>query len=141
MKKIIALFLLAVICFSFSACGEEQLSETITKEGTTKLETTKPELTRYTKTCIECGKQASKTYTNPFSNKVENYCYTHYYEIISIMGEMEEDVGNGLYSKHTCEECSREGIHSYEGFTGETEYYCTEHYEELKAMLSVFGLN
>ena len=57
------------------------------------------------------------------------------------MGEMEADVGNSNQSKHTCEECSREGTHKYDSFTGQTEYYCTEHYEELMDMLDVFGLD
>lgn len=91
--------------------------------------------------CIECGKKASYTYTNPFSYEVENYCYTHYNEIISIMSAMEDDIGKGSYNIHTCEQCSREGTHRYKSFTGQIEYYCTEHYKELQAMLNSFGLN
>ena len=87
--------------------------------------------------CVECGKSASYTYTNPFSNEVENYCYTHYNEIINMIGEMEEDVGAGSFSKHTCEECSREGTHSIVGISGQTEYYCTTHYNELKEFMQV----
>ena len=90
--------------------------------------------------CIECGANAYYTYTNPFSGKVEDYCYTHYQAIMDIMDMMEDDVGNSNYSKHTCEECSKEGTHKYESFTGQTEYYCTEHYEELMDMLDSFGL-
>ena len=44
-------------------------------------------------------------------------------------------------SKHTCEVCNKEGTHKYNSFTGQTEYYCTKHYEELKSMLNSFGLN
>lgn len=47
---------------------------------------------------------------------------------------------NSGRSKHICEECSREGTHRYESFTGQTEYYCSEHYEELMEMLKSFGL-
>lgn len=112
-------------------------------ESTAKIETSKEQESAYKNeiTCIECGKKALYTYTNPFSNEEENYCYTHYNEIINMMGKMEEDVGNGSYNKHTCEECSKEGTHRYESFTGQVEYYCTEHYEELQAMLNSFGLN
>ena len=91
--------------------------------------------------CIECGKSASYTYTNPFSGKEENYCYSHYKEIIDIMSMMEEDVGNSNQSTRTCVQCSREGIHKYDSFTGQTEYYCTQHYEELMDMLEAFGLS
>lgn len=91
--------------------------------------------------CAECGKSASKTYSNPFSGKQEYYCTTHYQKIIDIMSMMEDDVGSSKQSKHTCEQCSREGTHRYESFTGQTEYYCTQHYEELKDLLDAFGLS
>jgi len=90
--------------------------------------------------CIECGANAYYTYTNPFSGKIEDYCYTHYQEILDIMDMMEDDVGNSSYSKHTCEECSKEGTHKYESFTGQTEYYCTTHYNELMEMLDSLGI-
>lgn len=90
--------------------------------------------------CVECGREATDTYTNPFSNEVEYYCYSHYKEIIKTMGDMEQDVGESDYSKHTCMECSREGTHRYESFTGQTEYYCTIHYEELMDMLNELGI-
>jgi hypothetical protein len=90
--------------------------------------------------CVECGTNAYFTYTNPFSGKDEGYCYTHYQEILDIMGMMGEDVGNSNYRKHTCEECSREGTHRYESFTGQTEYYCTTHYNELMELLDSLGI-
>ena len=94
----------------------------------------------YSTKCIECGANASYTYTNPFSGKIEDYCYTHYQEILDIVDMMEEDVGDSSYSKRTCEECSREGTHRYDSFTGQTEYYCTTHYNELMEMLTSFGI-
>ena len=89
--------------------------------------------------CVECGKKATRTYTNPFSGQKEYYCQTHYEKIIEMIGDMEQDVGNGSSSKHTCEECNREGTHSIIGFSGELEYYCTEHYNELMELLEIFG--
>ena len=94
----------------------------------------------YKAKCTECGKTASYTYKNPFSGKDEPYCYTHYNEIIDMMGSMENDVGSSKQSKHTCEECSKEGTHVYYSFTGQTEYYCTKHYEELKDLLKALGI-
>jgi hypothetical protein len=42
--------------------------------------------------------------------------------------------------KHTCEECSKEGIYTITGITGQTEYYCSTHYEELKNLVgNLFG--
>ena len=49
--------------------------------------------------------------------------------------------GNGSGgSKHTCEICGREGTNKYESFTGQTEYYCTQHYKELLEMLENLGI-
>lgn len=91
--------------------------------------------------CAECGKDAPRTYTNPFSGQTEHYCETHYQEIASTIGNMESDVGASSQSKHTCEVCSREGTHRYESFTGQIEYYCTEHYNEMMDMLENFGMD
>lgn len=91
--------------------------------------------------CVECGKDAPRTYTNPFSGQIEHYCETHYQEIVSTIGSMESDVGASSQSEHTCEVCSREGTHRYESFTGQTEYYCTEHYDEMMDMLKSFDLD
>lgn len=91
-------------------------------------------------TCIECGKNATNQYKNPFSGLQEYYCNTHYQEILDIMDMMESDVGSSNQSKHTCEECSKEGTHVYDSFTGQREYYCTEHYEALMDLLDALGI-
>lgn len=92
------------------------------------------------KVCITCGKSANHTYINPFSGNMEYYCNKHYNEIVGTLSEMEADVGKSNQSKHSCEECSREGTHIYYSpITGEKEYYCTKHYEELKEMMSTLG--
>lgn len=92
-----------------------------------------------TKSCIECGQTASHTFTNPFSGEIEDYCYTHYQEIIDVMSMMESDVGNSSYSKHTCEECNKEGTNSIIGISGKTEYYCSTHYSELMEFLEMLN--
>ena len=71
------------------------------------------------------------------SGLTEYYCSTHYQEIQDIISYMEEDVGSGSASKHTCESCSKEGTHAIEGFSGYTEYYCTEHYNEMIEILEM----
>ena len=76
-----------------------------------------------------------------FSDEIKgNYCEAHYNEMIDMIGEMEKDVASGPYSKHTCEECSREGIYNFIGLSGTMEYYCTEHYYELVDLLESLGL-
>lgn len=45
------------------------------------------------------------------------------------------DSNNSRY--HTCEVCSKEGTHAIIGISGQTEYYCTEHYEEMLDILEM----
>lgn len=77
-----------------------------------------------------CTKEGIKVITG-LSGDPEYYCQEHYDEMQSIIGDMEEDVGNGAYSMHKCEECSKEGTHELTGLDGNPEYYCTEHYNQL----------
>ena len=72
-----------------------------------------------------------------FSGLPEYYCYTHYQEMQDIISYMEETVGSGSASKHSCESCSKEGTHAIEGIYGRTEYYCTEHYNEMIEILEM----
>lgn len=51
-------------------------------EATEKATTSNNSLDEQTEKCIECGASASYTYENPFSGQQEDYCYTHYKEII-----------------------------------------------------------
>lgn len=84
-----------------------------------------------------CTKEGTKSITG-ISGATEYYCTQHYNEIQSMIGDMEEDVGKGSASKHTCEAsgCSKEGTHSLTGLGGNTEYYCTQHYNEIVDMLN-----
>ena len=56
---------------------------------------------------------------------------------MDILDIMEWDVGESSYSKHICEapNCTKEGTHSIVGLSGETEYYCSEHYQEMADIL------
>lgn len=44
-------------------------------------------------------------------------------------------------AEHMCEECSKEGQYQYDSFTGQSEYYCAEHYLELMEMLEALGID
>lgn len=81
-----------------------------------------------------CLKEGTKSYCG-ITGQTEYYCYTHYNEMMGMLGDMEDDVADSAYSKHTCEECSREGTYSITGLSGLTEYYCSIHYYELKDLL------
>lgn len=85
-----------------------------------------------------CMREGIKSYSG-ISGETEWYCQEHYDEIMDIIGMMEEDVGTGTASKHTCEVCSKEGTHSIIGISGETEYYCTEHYNEMSEILNMLS--
>ena len=156
MKRTLSVILAILLAVSLCACGNSAAESTSSPEPTATAEATatpkptaKPTKSAssaessysQTESCIECGKPATRTYTNPFSGKVEHYCETDYQRIIDIMSEMESDVGKSEQSKHTCVECGKEGTHKYVSFTGQTEYYCTEHYEKLQEMLKSFGLD
>ena len=84
-----------------------------------------------------CTRKGTKIYSG-IGSKTEYYCEIHYNKLIDMMSEMEEDVGKGSYSQHTCEECSREGTYSIIGISGKTEYYCSTHYNELKEFMEIF---
>lgn len=59
MKKLIALLLVALVLFSFAACGSSS-SYSSSKSSSTK------------RSCYVCGKSASKKYGSHY------YCSTHY---------------------------------------------------------------
>ena len=84
----------------------------------------------------DCYKEGVKTIVG-FSGEAEYYCQDHYDEIQNIISDMEEDVGSGSASQHTCEVsgCYKEGTNEITGFSGTSEYYCTEHYNEMMEML------
>lgn len=154
--------LLCTIWLSFlvlTACGTnrdtstiEQQKETSISDTTDSEETTTPKHTdnssdysyhsqsndTYEHTCEAdgCYKEGTKTLVG-FSGELEYYCITHYNEIQDMISDMEEDVGNGSASKHTCEVsgCSKEGTNEITGVSGTSEYYCTEHYNEMMEML------
>lgn len=85
-----------------------------------------------------CRKIGTHSITG-ISGQTEWYCDDHYREILDILDMMEKDVGKGSSSKHICEAggCTKEGTHSIIGFSGQTEYYCSEHYQEMEAIISM----
>lgn len=113
----------------------EATTQKITTRATTEATTEKS----YEHICEAsgCTKEGTKSITG-ISGATEYYCTQHYNEIQSMIGDMEEDVGKGSASKHTCEAsgCSKEGTHSLTGLGGNTEYYCTQHYNEIVDMLN-----
>ena len=161
MRKIKAILLSVCVICVLSSCGSavgdtttEATTEITTREAkvtteTTTEATTKKEKTRATTEATTektyehiceatgCTNEGTKTITG-ISGEKEYYCTKHYNEIQSTLGDMEEDVGKGSASKHTCEAsgCSKEGTHSLTGLGGNTEYYCTEHYNEIVDMLN-----
>ena len=58
--------------------------------------------------------------------------------MISMVDDMEDVVGFEIDNSHSCEVCSRAGTHSIVGISGQLEYYCTEHYNEMQDMLELF---
>ena len=114
-------------------------TEATTQEKTTRVMTEATTEKSYDHVCEAsgCTKEGTKSITG-ISGATEYYCTQHYNEIQSMIGDMENDVGNGSESKHTCEAsgCTKEGTHSLTGLGGDTEYYCTQHYSEIVDMLN-----
>ena len=113
-------------------------TEKSTETNSTPIQKSNTKASRYCEVsgCYKEGKY-------PFSilgRSDEYYCKEHYDEMINIMSKMEEDVGTGKYSKHLCEAggCNKEGSRSIVGIFGTLEYYCSEHYYEVKKMLELF---
>lgn len=123
--------------------AEPTATPTATPKATaTPKPTSKPSGSKITRYCEVDGCYKEGKY--PFSIlglPDEYYCKEHYDEMMDIMDMMEEDVGSGSYSKHTCEVdgCYKEGSRSIVGIYGFTEYYCSEHYYDMKEMLDLFG--
>lgn len=86
-----------------------------------------------TNKCLVCGNEATHSMTGIASGELEWYCDAHWKTIQDTIGGMEKDVGESNASKHQCQApgCSKEGTNRIEGISGEYEYYCTEHYQEM----------
>ena len=83
-----------------------------------------------------CNK-AGKNKMVGVSGDYEYYCQQHYDEIMKVVDSMETDVAGGNASKHICEVsgCRKEGTNGIKGVSGNIEYYCTEHYNEMNRLL------
>ena len=142
-KKLIATLGISVSLLLLCGCQNNtnnQENTTITTtattyapDTTTKRQETTKKIEHYCQ-ATGCTREGTKTYDG--FGGTEYYCYTHYNELMDMIGNMEDIVGKGSASKHTCEICSKEGTHSIAGISGETEYYCTEHYNELLDMIA-----
>lgn len=110
----------------------EHTQKTSTERPTTETTTTKETTATVINVCWLCNKDAVGVVLDRDNLQIINYCSEH------------SDLAHHLFGYtnwHSCEECSREGIYEYESFTGETEYYCSRHYEELLEMLKELGIN
>lgn len=147
-KLIVVSMILTLTTSMLTACGnnEKKYMSTTTSSSTTSYynssssdsysSTVSKTKETYSHYCDEdgCSKEGIRTITG-ISGATEYYCQEHYNEIMDMIGKMEEDVGKGTASSHTCEACDKEGTHSVEGFGG-TEWYCTEHYNEMVEALA-----
>lgn len=112
-----------------STSNEDALSDNYSTSSSTH--TSSSSTTHYCE-ASGCTRIGTKTVAG-LSGATEYYCNIHYKEIMDTIDDMEEDVGTGTASKHTCtvNGCSREGTRSIIGLSGATEWYCTTHYNEM----------
>lgn len=69
-----------------------------------------------------------------------NCCTTHSNRCLDCNKYIDEDAYYcvsciAAVATPTCEACSKKATYSIKGITGQTEYYCTEHYNEMKELL------
>lgn len=115
----------------------EAISST-TENVTSSTEATSKDNTFSENYCIvdNCYREGNHSMIG-LSGEKEYYCDTHWKEIQDTLDNMESDVGNSDTSKHKCivSECDKEGTYSIVGLNGTLEYYCSEHYYEMKELL------
>lgn len=127
------------VTVSYEACDySDKFSATIKKEGS-KSDIASNSSFDYDSgnKCLECGMNAPRCYTNPFSHEDEYYCENHYQEIVDMMDEMERDVESSSQGQNYCEasECYSKAEYAVEGFSG-VEHYCKKHYDEMMEVIS-----
>ena len=114
----------------YGTVGSENKENSKTDDGTGSQKNNSSQELNY---CLVCGKTATHSMTGIASGELEWYCDEHWEIIQDTIGDMEQDVGESTESKHKCQapECSKEGTNQIMGISGEYEYYCTEHYQEM----------
>ena len=108
----------------------EQPEESSSKNSKETIDT-ESSYPKYRHTCEECGKNA--THSIELFGQLEWYCDDHYEQVMRTLDKMENDVGNSKSSVHTCQApgCNKEGSRQITGVYGTTEYYCSEHYQQM----------
>lgn len=113
--------------------------------------------TQWVSHTVDAGKSAvmkgsiyTSTYSTPFCIVPDEYLYDGNGDS-NVYGIDADPTNAAQYTlkvvasseqvEHICEECSKAGTHTYNSFTGQTEYYCAEHYLELLEMLESLGVD
>lgn len=150
MKKGMAITVLLMVILIVLVCGVNQ----------NKKQTPESEKESYSATTGNYSSQHSNTqssFTNKYgtattkcahtgcSNYIAksgdtNCCTTHSNRCLDCNKYIDEDAYYcvsciAAAATPTCEACSKKATYSIKGITGQTEYYCTEHYNEMKELL------
>lgn len=153
MKRFFSVVLLASFLIIMAGCADHSgtqsvesnnktyttPTETTSSQHSVKPSTTQPSFTnKYGTSTTKCAHTGC---TNYIANSGDtNCCKDHSNRCLDCNKYIDEDAYwcvscIAAAATPTCEACSKDATYSIKGITGQTEYYCTEHYNEMLELL------
>ena len=149
MKKRILITLLAVLSLVMVGCAKQQEAQPTEDEkesysanfetNVRQQSSTQSSFTnKYGTSTTRCAHTGCSSYIANSGDT--NCCKEHSNRCLDCMKYIDEDAYYcvsciAAAATPTCEACSKKATCSIKGITGQTEYYCTEHYNEMKELL------
>lgn len=123
------------VLFYYSLAGADKANG---EEADFSDETTKEFTNKYGTATTKCAHTGCSNYIANSGDT--NCCTTHSNRCLDCKIYIDEDAYYcvsciAAAATPTCEVCSKKATYSIKGITGQTEYYCTEHYNEMKELL------
>ena len=153
MKRFFSVVLLASFLIIMAGCADHSSTQSVESNNKTytaptettgsqhsvKPSTTQPSFTnKYGTSTTKCAHTGC---TNYIANSGDtNCCKDHSNRCLDCNKYIDEDAYwcvscIAAAATPTCEACSKDATYSIKGITGQTEYYCTEHYNEMLELL------
>lgn len=148
-KRLSSLFLLAALLVTMSGCGNQNVTQpTESKKesqaaaagtsGGHQSSTHSSFTNKYGTPTTKCAHTGCSNYIANSGDT--NCCKEHSNRCLDCNKYIDEDAHYCVSCiaaalTPACEVCSKDATHTIKGITGQTEYYCTEHYNEMKELL------
>lgn len=148
MKRFLSLALLTVFLIALIGCSNQSEAHPTITEPANKLSnsgtnknhsnTSTPFTNKYGTATTKCAHSGCNNYIARSGDT--NCCTTHSNKCLDCKKYIDEDAYYCVSciaeaATPTCEACSKKATYSIKGITGQTEYYCTTHYNEMKELL------